>query len=173
MLEIVFENKYIYTIITIFVILYASQIGPKLPQYMMKLFDNNLFKIAFLFLILVRANKDPAFSLILGVAFVMISNYVRNQLMRESFGEQTESVIVNTDGVLSLNPEKCNEARIELNNIDNEIANLRVTCRDKISLESLKQTCYDEVDKMVEKREKYNELITTTCPLSQPLIVSN
>lgn len=171
MLDIVFENKYVYTAITIFVILYASQIGPKLPEYMMKLFDNNIFKIVFLFLILVRANKDPAFSLILGVAFVLISNYVRNQLLKESFAD--ESVIVEQNGALTLNPEKCNEARIELNNLDNEIANLRITCRDKINLETLKESCYNEVDKMIEKRDKYNELITTTCPLSQPIIVSN
>ena len=169
MLDFLLENKYIYAVITIFVMLYAAQIGPKLPDYMVRLFENNLFKMLFLFLIVVRANKDPAFSVILAIAFVIITNYARTQLLNETFAE--ESVIVEQDGVLTLNPEKCNEARLELNNLDIKINDLATTCNNKIEDIELKKNCFKTAEKMMNQRTKYNELIQKTCIINQPIII--
>jgi hypothetical protein len=162
MLDFLVENKYVYAIATIFVILYASQVGPKLPDYMVRLFDNNLFKMLILFLIVVRAKKDPAFSIILAVAFVIITDYIRTNMLKETFGEQKEEkAYVEENGKINLNPEKCNQALNELAQLNAEIEGISNSC---LSLpDNVKDVCFKEVEKMKEKAVSYSELYRNTC----------
>ena len=86
-LNFLHENKYIYSILMILIIMYAAQIRPKLPDYIMHLFNNSIFRILILVLILINAKFDTRFSLILATAFVIISDYVTQQFITESFAE--------------------------------------------------------------------------------------
>jgi hypothetical protein len=82
-----FENKYFFAVFSIFMFMYAAQIRPTLPKFMMDLFQNPIFRVAILFLILVRGYKDPQFSLIVAVAFLLIMNVVNEQLFKETFAD--------------------------------------------------------------------------------------
>lgn len=83
----ILENKYVYTILTIFIILYASKIGPNLPNFIRNLFNNALFRVAILFLIVVRANKDPVMSMLIAVGFVLTINFISEKEIKETFSE--------------------------------------------------------------------------------------
>lgn len=80
-----FENKYFFAVFSIFMFMYAAQIRQPLPKFMMDLFQNPIFRVGILFLVLVRGYKDPQFSLIVSVAFVLIMNTVNEQLFKEKF----------------------------------------------------------------------------------------
>jgi hypothetical protein len=71
MLSDILNEKYISTAITIMVGLYAASIGPELPPFVKDLFSNSIFKIIVLFLVVVRANKNPTMSLVIAIAFVL------------------------------------------------------------------------------------------------------
>lgn len=82
-----FENKYFFAVFAIFASLYAFQIRPQLPDFLVKLFQNSIFRVLILFLVLVRGYKDPQFSLLVAVAFIVIMDAVRQHVFKESFGE--------------------------------------------------------------------------------------
>lgn len=80
-----FENKYFFAILSILTALYGAQIRPTLPKIIMDLFQNPMFRLLILFLILVRGYKDPQFALIMAVSFILIMDAIRNQLFKETF----------------------------------------------------------------------------------------
>ena len=77
------ENKYSLAIISILSGLYAAQIRPTLPTVVMDLFQNPIFRVLILFLVVVRSYKDPQFSLIIAVSFLLIMNIVLKRLHRQ------------------------------------------------------------------------------------------
>lgn len=79
------DNKYVSTAITIVIGLYASMLGPNLPQFVKDLFKNMLFKIFVLFLIMYRANKDPSMSIVIAVAFILTLDYIYKSDAQETF----------------------------------------------------------------------------------------
>ena len=48
------ENKTLYTFVTLFLILYGSLAKPKLPSVIRQLFDNAIFRVMILSLIIIR-----------------------------------------------------------------------------------------------------------------------
>ena len=84
-----FENKYFIAIMSIIIVLYAFNINLNLPPFLIKLFQNTLFRIVILFLIFVRGYKDPQFSLLMAASFVIITDGVRQHVLKKSF-EQTK-----------------------------------------------------------------------------------
>ena len=81
----IMENKFVSTGITLVIGLYASLLGPNLPSFIKKLFDNVVFRILVLFLIAVRANNDPAMSIVMAVAFILTLDYIYKQDAQETF----------------------------------------------------------------------------------------
>ena len=79
------NNKYVSTAITIGLGLYAALLGPNLPKFVKDLFTNTLFRILVLFLIAVRANNDPAMSIVMAVAFILTLDYIYKQDAQETF----------------------------------------------------------------------------------------
>jgi hypothetical protein len=80
-----FENKYFFAIFAIFSTMYAFQIRPNLPDFMVKLFQSSLFRVFILFLVLVRGYKDVQFSILVAGAFVIIMDAVRQKVFKETF----------------------------------------------------------------------------------------
>ena len=80
-----FENKYFFAIITMLITLYAFYIKPQLPPFLIKLFQNTIFRIVILFLILIRGYKDLQFSLLMAASFIIIIDAVRQHVFKESF----------------------------------------------------------------------------------------
>lgn len=86
-----FENKYFFAIFAIFSTMYAFQIRPNLPDFLVKLFQNSFFRVGILFLVLYRGYKDVQFSILVAGAFVIIMDAVRQKAFQENFA--TEEII--------------------------------------------------------------------------------
>ena len=78
-LSFIDDNEYVTAALTIFLIVYASYAAPKLPPYILKLFDNPLFKLLIFFLIVYTAKKNPTVAIIAAVAF-MVTIHALNKL---------------------------------------------------------------------------------------------
>lgn len=63
-----FDNKYVMAAISLSLIMYAGMAAPKLPTFVVNLFDNVLVKILFMFLVLfINYKYPPTVSLIVAV----------------------------------------------------------------------------------------------------------
>ena len=84
-LSTVFKNRYSSTLITLFLVLYSGLVAPKLPNFIVKLFDNPIFRILILSLIVYNGNKDPQFAIMIAVGFTVTMNMVSKQKIFEGF----------------------------------------------------------------------------------------
>jgi len=84
-LSTVFKNRYSSTLITLFLVLYSGLVAPKLPNFIVKLFDNPIFRILILSLIVYNGNKDPQFAIMIAVGFTVTMNMVSKQKLFEGF----------------------------------------------------------------------------------------
>jgi hypothetical protein len=62
----------------VFLALYSSLTRPNLPKFMIKLYQNNLFRMFIYFLIVYMANEwnDPGMSLLIAIAFFVTMNFI-------------------------------------------------------------------------------------------------
>ena len=81
----IYENQYISTVLTVLFALYAATIRPELPPFIRKLYENPIFRILILSLLVYRGNKDPQLSLMIAVAFTVTLNILSEQEINEGF----------------------------------------------------------------------------------------
>jgi hypothetical protein len=102
-MSVIDNNEYLTAALIIFLIVYASYAAPKLPPYILHLFDNPLFKLLIFFLIVYSAKKNPTVAIIAAVA-LMVSIHALNKLkldqMMMRFIEQDRERMAN----ISYNP---------------------------------------------------------------------
>lgn len=84
-LDIVLDNPYIMAVIKIVLILYASQIAPKLPSLAQNTLQNTFVKIIGVALIAYLAEVDFQLSIILAVIFVLSTNLLSGRSVFESY----------------------------------------------------------------------------------------
>ena len=73
------------------IIVYASAIRPKLPSYIISLFDSSMFRILIIALISYLAtNNSLQFSILLAIGFVVVIGLIKEQLLYEGFTEGME-----------------------------------------------------------------------------------
>lgn len=78
-LSVVENNQYVSTALIIFLILYAGLAAPKLPSYMLVLFDNLIFKFVIFFLIAYMAKQNPTVAVLSAIA-LMVTLQALNKL---------------------------------------------------------------------------------------------
>jgi hypothetical protein len=143
------ENKYFLAIFAIFSGLYSAQIRPGLPKFIMDLFQNPIFRVLILSLIVVRSYKDIEFSIIIAMSFLLITNIVINQLFEDKF--------TNTDvNIENNNQQICNNTFLDkesiiscINTIDNYTTNLndkdknlsKLYCMNNVNEDKLSTIC--------------------------------
>jgi len=68
----------ISTIITLFLTLYISLLGPNLPLVIQNLFNNTIFKIIILFIFIYINNENisPKISILIVIAYVLTLEYI-------------------------------------------------------------------------------------------------
>ncbi len=64
------DNPYIANGLRLFLVIYAGLAAPKLPPFIKKLFDNALFRVLILFLVVYTGYKDPITAAIIAITFV-------------------------------------------------------------------------------------------------------
>jgi len=79
------DNTYVSAVLTLFLILYASLARPQLPNFMLNLFDNPLFRMLFLFGLAFMASRNVQVALLVAVAFTVTMNLLSEQKMVDGF----------------------------------------------------------------------------------------
>lgn len=81
------DNEFIAVVVALFVVLYALNLGKmKLPDYIKNLFNNTLFRIVFLSLLLVyRFDNAPHVALTVALVFVLTLDYLNTEQVKENF----------------------------------------------------------------------------------------
>ena len=132
------DNKYFFAVFSILMLMYAAQIRQPLPKFMMDLFQNPIFRIAILFLVLVRGYKDPQFSLIVAVSFVLIMNIVNEQLFKESFEDTTPHIA--TLGVTTQNSTTFGVTTPNITTLTDTIQNIATSI---VSVPDITTECFE------------------------------
>merc|ERR1711871_1443687 len=86
-LDMIFENEHSATILSLFLVLYGGLAAPKLPNFIIKLFNNSIFRLVILSLVAYGGNKNPKVALIIALAFVITMGMVRHIDSIESFSD--------------------------------------------------------------------------------------
>jgi hypothetical protein len=89
------KDKYLAPVLTTILLLYASMLGPSLPNIVKVIFNNVIFKILILFFLVVRGNNNPTLSIITAVAFVLTLEYIALEKTTEQF--QNIETFINND----------------------------------------------------------------------------
>jgi len=101
----VFDNEYVSAALSLFLILYAAFAAPRLPERMVRWFDNPLFKLVIFFLIAYMSRKNPTVAIIAAVAvlvtLITLNRYNMNRTMMNAAhaAMAEESAVKSTEGM--------------------------------------------------------------------------
>jgi hypothetical protein len=84
------SNPYIMAVVKITLLLYVSQLAPRLPGYITNMFKNTFVKLICVALIAYLANVDFQLSLLLALIFVLGGNLASGRGPLESFEDSTQ-----------------------------------------------------------------------------------
>ncbi len=91
-----FTNPYSKTILTLLLVLYGGLAAPKLPKKVVELFDNNIFRIIYLSLIVYLGHKDPKFAIMVAIGFVVSMDALNKYKIYENFNRIKKISSVNS-----------------------------------------------------------------------------
>ena len=113
----VFSNNYSSAIITLFLVLYGGLAAPKLPSFVADLFENAIFRIIVLSLIVYKGNRDPSMALMIAVGFTVTLNMIN----KKDFVEKMSST------------ESCEAAEHLSQNLSNQSVSHEYVCNKNIN----------------------------------------
>lgn len=107
-----FNNNFFSSIITIILLGYASLVRKNVPLFIVKLFDNPIFRILILSLIIYKGNKDPKLAIFIAIAFTVTMNLISKQKIFENF---TDTTISNnrSDSEVDLYPNTTTDSTVD------------------------------------------------------------
>lgn len=81
------NNEFVAVVLALFIVLYALNLGKmELPCYIRNLFNNTIFKIVFLSLLLIYPfEHSPHVALTVALVFVLTIEYLNNREIKENF----------------------------------------------------------------------------------------
>jgi len=79
------QNPYVSATLTLFLVLYGALARPDLPDFVMDLFDNALFRMLVLYLIAYTASNNPQVAILVAVGFTLTMNLLSERKMAEGF----------------------------------------------------------------------------------------
>ena len=83
--KFLFSDKRMNVIITYFLVFYGATASPELPNFILKLFENQIFRIFVLSLIVYKANSNPTLSILVALSFVIVMGMVNKKKFSEEF----------------------------------------------------------------------------------------
>ena len=86
-------NNIIYLLISLFLIFNILITKPILPFFIIKLFQNSIFKFIIILYILYKSNDDLHLSVFLTLCFLLIMHIINNQKVNEMFDSIKENTI--------------------------------------------------------------------------------
>lgn len=102
----IFDNEYVNATVGLFLIVYASMGNMELPDWLVSLFKNDIFRVLYLSLLLmIPFEKAPSVSILVAIVFVVIMNYISNKSLKEGFAqiEKFKANLKNKNKKITLN----------------------------------------------------------------------
>lgn len=75
----VHTNKNVLPVLSLFLVVYVALARPKLPNFMVKLFENPVFRLVMISYIIYRGNQDPQLSLMIAAGFLITMHMINKQ----------------------------------------------------------------------------------------------
>ena len=82
---IIDNNIIIHIIISLFLVSYVILARPELPSYIVKIFENPLFRLVVISYILYESNNDLLLSVLVTFSFLLIMYLINKQNVKEMF----------------------------------------------------------------------------------------
>jgi len=87
-----FNNPYTATAISLFLVLYGSMARPALPNFIKNLFQNDIFRLFYVFLLAYIGDRNPQVALIVAVVFMVGMGLLADQQVSESFFQDEDDM---------------------------------------------------------------------------------
>jgi hypothetical protein len=88
-------NTYLTSGASLFLVLYAGLARPQLPPFMVELFENPIFRVLVLSLVVFMGGNDAQLSLMVAVAFTVTMNLLNEQKIAEGFVDGIRESFIN------------------------------------------------------------------------------
>ena len=118
-LDNMMNNKYIYTVLSIFLAMYAALIAPQLKNNFTLLFKRDLFKILILFVIGYFSTKNYSVALLMAIVFFIL----QQTFTTTKFRNKIQDVILGKDVIKKENFNQGDRRRYK--NIPEEIGSIK------------------------------------------------
>jgi len=79
------DNPYAATAVSLFLVLYGSMARPELPDVIKNLFQNDIFRLVYVFLLAYVGDKNPKVALVVAVVFMVVMGLLADQEVEEAF----------------------------------------------------------------------------------------
>lgn len=89
-LRMLFANPKTSVLITMFLVFYGGLAGPDLPEIILNLFNNPVFRVFILSLIAYKGNNDPKLSILVSICFVVSMDILNKKKLFENFSNDTK-----------------------------------------------------------------------------------
>ena len=76
--NVLVENVFLFSILSIFLVMYGPRLHPKLPNSLRNLFNNRFFRVLVMFLVVYLSNKNLALSLTITIIYVVTMSIVNH-----------------------------------------------------------------------------------------------
>jgi hypothetical protein len=107
-LSFIDNNQYLSASLTLFLVLYAGYAAPKLPEFVLDLFDNPIVKLVVFFLVAYSAKKNPTVAIIAAIGLMVtlhtVSRVKLNRRLLE-YVDRAETAMGFEDGLVQLEPD--------------------------------------------------------------------
>ena len=80
----IFKSERLSVLMTMFLVFYGGIAAPKLPNLISKLFENPIFRVFILSLILYKGNSDPQLSVLVAIVYIVILDSCNKLLLLNS-----------------------------------------------------------------------------------------
>lgn len=92
------KNDYVSSTLSLFLVLYAGLARPQLPGFISSLFENAMFKVLILTLVVYTSSKNLQLALMIAVAFTITMNLLNEQKIAEGFVAGIKEGMLDQDG---------------------------------------------------------------------------
>ncbi len=89
-LDNILSNKYVFTFLSLFLVLYGGLAKPAMPKVVVKLFDNKIFRIIYMAMIVYMSKQDIKFAIMMAVAFSITMELVNQTKFLEGMANHGE-----------------------------------------------------------------------------------
>ncbi len=79
------KNSYVSPVLSLVLALYAAMVAPKLPEPVAQMFENKIFRVVFMALILYMSGRDLKLAIMISVAFMVTMVMLNEQRVSEGF----------------------------------------------------------------------------------------